>query len=97
MTYFMFTLLLKKCCQVDPNNESSDADETPTVSIIIDINRYSALSKLLYVTAYELRFTKCVKSHESKHTGPFTATLVIHKCFGLLAASIQFVQRRSTP
>ena len=58
-------LTVEEVLPVDPSSESSDVDETPAVSIIIDINRYSTLSKLLCVITYVLRFTKCVKSHES--------------------------------
>lgn len=44
------------------------------VETIIDINRYSMLTKLLYVTAYVLRFIECLKSpaRTSKITGTIT-------------------------
>jgi len=53
----------------DPRNDSSDVDKNPTIANIIDIERYSKLSKLLYVTVYVLRFIECVKTRESKPTG----------------------------
>lgn len=39
---------------------------------IIDIESYSTLTNLLYVTAFVLRFIEYVKSHVSKSTGPIT-------------------------
>ena len=55
--------------------------------MIIDINRYSTLTKLLYVTAYVLRFVGYIKSHVSKPAGPITVnelskaqTLWIRSC-----------------
>lgn len=61
---------------LNPVDEYSKVDQSPSVAAIIDIERYSTLSKLLYVTAYVLHFIECLKSHErgSKPTGPFTAT-----------------------
>ena len=56
------------------SSESSDVEKYPTVGDAIDIGRYSTLSKLLSVTVYVLRFIKCLKSRESKPTGPITAT-----------------------
>ena len=44
------------------------------MAAILDIERYSTLSKLLYVTVYVLRFIKCIKSCEPKPTGPITAS-----------------------
>jgi len=50
----------------DPdNNTDGRGNKDPTIADIININRYSTLSKLLYVTAYVLRFAECVKHHES--------------------------------
>ena len=72
---------------LDPIEEASENKKHPTVANIIDIERYSTLSKLLYVTAYVLRFVECIKPTESKPTGPITAnelsraqTLWIQSC-----------------
>ena len=58
----------------------TEPDEQPIkkcsgVEIIIDIERYSTLTKLLYVTAYVLRFIECIKSCVYKCTGPITSEL----------------------
>ena len=57
----------------NPVEETSEDNQLSSVATIIDIERYSTLSKLLYVTAYVLRFIECIKSHGSKPTGPITA------------------------
>ena len=59
---------------LDPIEEAFESQKHPTVADIIDIERYSTLSKLLYVTAYVLRFVECIKLTESKPTGPITAS-----------------------
>ena len=60
----------------NPVDESSEVILSPTVATNIDIRRYSTLSKLLYGTAYVLRFIECLKSYEygSKPTVPITVT-----------------------
>ena len=67
--------------------EEQPAEQGHGVEMIIDINRYSTLTKLLYVTAYVLRFVGYVKSHVSKPAGPITVnelskaqTLWIRSC-----------------
>ena len=57
-----------------PESDEQPAEEQTGVQTVIDIERYSTLTKLLYVTAYVLRFIECVKPHVSKATGPITVT-----------------------
>ena len=45
-----------------------------TVAAILDIERYSTLCILLYVTADVLKFIECIKSHGSKPTVPITVS-----------------------
>ena len=58
--------------EVLPERYEQLAEELHGLEMIIDIERYSTLTKLLYVTAYVLRFIKCIKSHTTKFTGPIT-------------------------
>ena len=46
---------------LDPVQETCEDNKYHTVAAILDIERYSTLSKLLYVTAYVLRFIECIK------------------------------------
>ena len=50
----------------------AETEVLPEPEMIIYINRYSTLTKLLYVTACILRFVGYVKSHISKPAGPIT-------------------------
>ena len=54
----------------DSVEETCEDNKYPTVAAILDIERYSTLFKLLYVISYVLQFIECIKSHESKPTGP---------------------------
>jgi len=58
--------------EVLPEPEEQPAEEHYGIETIMDINRYSTLTKLLYVTAYVLQFIECVKLHVSKPAGPIT-------------------------
>ena len=76
MLHAQLTVAEAEVLPPDPSSGSSgfsEVDNYPTVAVVIDIGRYSSLSKLLYVTAYVLRFLKCVKSRGSKPTGSITA------------------------
>ena len=48
-------------------------EEKTGIHRVIDISRYSALSTLLGVTAYVLRFLSHLRKHEPKHVGPLSA------------------------
>ena len=70
-----------------PESDEQPAEEQTGVQTVIDIERYSTLTKLLYVTAYVLRFIACVKPRVSKVTSPITVnelskaqTLWIQSC-----------------
>ena len=70
-----------------PESIEQPAEEHRGIQTVIDIERYSTLTKLLYVTAYVLRFIELVKLHVPKATGPITAnelskaqTLWIQSC-----------------
>lgn len=60
--------------EVLPESDGQPIKECSGVEKIIDIDRYSTLTKLLYVTAYVLRFIECIKSRVYKCTGPITAS-----------------------
>ena len=67
------------CCRnwvlpLDPVEETYEDNKHHNGTAILDIERYSTLTKLLYVTAYVLRFIECIKSRGSKPTGPNTAS-----------------------
>ena len=61
--------------------ETSSGDSVPTqppeektgIHRVVDISRYSALSKLVGVTAYVLRFLNHLRKCEPKHVGPLSA------------------------
>ena len=61
--------------------ETSSGDSVPTqppeektgIHRVIDISRYSALPKLVRVTAYVLRFLNHLRKCEPKHVGPLSA------------------------
>lgn len=59
--------------KVLPEPDEQLAREHSGVEMIIDINRHSTLTKLLYVTAYVLQFIECVKLGVSKTRGPIMA------------------------
>ena len=60
--------------EVLPVVQTCEDNKNTSVAAIIDIERYSTLSKLLYVTTYVLRFIACIKTNELKPTGPITAS-----------------------
>ena len=60
--------------EVLPVPDKQPVKECSGVEMIIDIDRYSTLTKLLYVTAYVLRFIECIKSRVYKCTGPITTS-----------------------
>lgn len=59
---------------LNPVEETCEDNKYPTVAAILDIERYSTLSKLFYVTIYVLQLIACIKSHEPKPTGSTTAS-----------------------
>ena len=60
--------------EVLPEPDEQPIKKCSGVEMIIDIERYSTLTKLLYVTAYVLRFIECIKSCVYKCTGPITTS-----------------------
>ena len=58
----------------EPDPDNQPTKEGSGVGMIIDISRYSSLTKLLYVTAYILRFIEYIKSRVYKYTGPITTS-----------------------
>ena len=73
--------------EILPESVEQPVEDHSGVEMIINIDRYSTLTKLLYVTVYVLRFIEYVKLCESKTTGPITVnelsmaqTLWIRNC-----------------
>ena len=58
--------------EVLPESVEQPAEDHTGVEMIINIRQVQHIDKLLYVTAYVLRFIECVKLRESKTTGPIT-------------------------
>ena len=58
----------------EPDPDNQPTKEGSGVGMIIDISRYSSLTKLLYVTAYILRLIEYIKSRVYKYTGPITTS-----------------------
>ena len=72
--------------------DKQPAEENRGIQTVIGIERYGTLIKLLYVTAYVLRFIECVKSHISKATGPITAN-ELNKARTFWIQSFQFLKK----
>ena len=57
----------------DEATQTEPPEETTGIHCIVDVSRYSTLTKLLTVTAYVLRFVKNLQNQESRQVGPLSA------------------------
>lgn len=57
----------------DESTQTEPTEETAGIHCIVDVSRYSTLTKLLTVTAYVLQFVKNLQNRESRQIGPLSA------------------------
>ena len=57
----------------DESTQTEPPEETAGIHCIMDVSRYSTLTKLLAVTAYVLRFMKNLQNRENRQLGPLSA------------------------
>ena len=57
----------------DESTQTEPPEETAGIHCIMDVSRYSTLTKLLAVTAYVLRFVKNLQNRENRQLGPLSA------------------------
>ena len=56
----------------DESTQTEPAEEKTGIQYVIDVSRYSALRRLLAVTAYVLGFAKILQNRETRTTGPLS-------------------------